>query len=265
MISPQNILDFQDKILTWYEENKRILPWRDSFNPYQVFVSETMLQQTQAERVIPKFEQFLDEVPDFEALSVLPKSDLLRLWSGLWFNSRALRLQQSAQKLMHEFDGEMPQDRSILQTFPGVWPYMSASVLAFAFNLEEPVIDTNIRRVLIHELQLDHQLKPKQLEEVARVCIPAGKSNDRHNALMDYGALVATAKVTGIKPLSKQSKFEWSKRQVRWNIMKRLVAHGETDLVTLKKRFAHKEFDHIVETLLHDGLVAKQGMVLRID
>jgi len=261
----QKIHAFQTKILDRYAENKREgLPWRDSFDPYHVFVSEVMSQQTQVDRVVPKFNAFIAEAPSFEVLAALDKKDLLRLRSGLGFNSRAMRLQQAAQILCEEYDWKLPQDRELLQSLPGIGQYCSASILAFVFNETAPVVDTNIRRVFIYELGLDIWIKQKDLEAVAVTVTPDGRANDRNNALMDYGALEATAKKTWIKPLSKQSKFAWSKRQVRWNVLKRIIKNGPTNLSVLKKEFSHESFDEIITWMIADWLIAESDGVISI-
>lgn len=252
------ILTYQNKILNRREDNARDFPRRNNPHPYCVLVSETMLQQTQADRVVPKFLQFLDEVPTIQHLADSERKDLLRLRSWLGFNSRAMRLQQTAQLVVTNYNGLIPSDRETLHGFPWIGAYSSASIPAFAYNLSEPVVDTNIRRVMIHELWISDQLKPKQLEAIALQCIPEWRSRDWHNALMDYGALVATAKATGIKSLGKQSKFEWSRRQVRGNILKRLTKYGKTDIETLRIRFAHDEFDAVVEQMVQQELVSKE-------
>lgn len=256
-LTPSKILAYQHKILTRRENNARDFPWRHGNDPYHVLVSETMLQQTQAERVVPKFLNFLEEVPTLQSLAELERKDLLRLWSWLGFNSRALRLQQTARIIVQQYHAQVPQDRETLRSFPWIGAYSSASIPAFAYNLPEPVVDTNIRRVMIHELWVSHTLKPKELETIALQCIPEWKSRDWHNALMDYGALVATAKATWIKSLGKQSKFEWSRRQVRWNILKRLTKYWKTPVEVLRIRFSHDAFESVVEEMIQQQLISR--------
>ncbi len=254
-LSKNKISRFQEKILSWYVDHKRVLPWRDSFDPYWVLVSEVMSQQTQVERVVPKFHRFLDILPRMQDLAVVDKSTLLWLRSGLWFNSRALRLQQAAAIIVWEYNSIVPADRAKLLRLPGIWPYTSASICAFAYNMPEPVVDTNIRRVLIHELWLDQSLKPADLEDIARACIPEGRSNDRHNALMDYGSAVATAAATGIRPTSKQSTFRWSDREVRWWILKQLVAGVQLTPELIALQFPNKVVQSILVDMQKDGLI----------
>ena len=270
----REIEQFQKKIFDRYDLNKRDLPWRDTFDPYQVLVSETMLQQTQVDRVIPKFLTWMETLPTLEDLANTDKKTLLTLWSGLWFNSRVMRLQEAGSMIVERYSESVanppafgippyqgglsvgfPCTRQDLLELPGVGPYTSAAILAFSYNIEVPVVDTNIRRVLIREVWLEESISAKELEEIALRCVPIWRSNDRHNALMDYGALVATAKVTGIKPLSKQSKFKWSDREVRGWIMKQLVWWANVDVSRLKKHFPEKDVDTIVIWLARDGMV----------
>lgn len=161
MLHKQDILALQEKILSWYAVHKRELPWRDTFDPYKVLVSETMLQQTQVERVIPKFLLWMETLPRIEDLAEVDKPTLLRLWSGLGFNSRAVRLQQAARILVADVSSQtdmFPRTREEWLALPGVGPYTSAAVLAFAYDIEVPVVDTNIRRVLIWELGLEEHI-----------------------------------------------------------------------------------------------------------
>jgi len=263
-MTKHKIQHFQKKILWWYVDHKRSLPRRDSSDPYAVLVSEVMSQQTQVERVVPKYERFMKTLPNLSDLATCEKSLLLQLRSWLWFNSRAIRLQKAAQIICDEYNWAVPASREILLWLPGIWPYTSASICAFAFNLSEPVVDTNIRRVLIYELWLDKQISVSELEKIARDCIPAWESNDWHNALMDYGALVATSKHTWIKPLSKQSRFKGSDREVRWWILKQLTSWIQLDLNIVSKQFPNKEVKSIIRWMVQDHLIQDNTWILSI-
>lgn len=251
-------------VLDWYADNKRILPWRDTFDPYMVLVSETMLQQTQVERVIPKFHTRMDALPTFDALAEASTEDLLRLWSGLWFNSRVLRLQQAAQLLLERFDGVLPRDRDLLQTLPGVWPYTSAALLAFVYNLPAPVVDTNIRRVYIWLLSLDVDISDRALEAIVEESIPEHLANDWFNALMDIGATLLTSKKTWIKPRSQQSRFAGSPRQTRGAVVRHLLHHGPTWLDVLRREYAHPQFIDIIAWLEKEGMIVCDENVCKI-
>lgn len=263
-ISQQNSIHMQEKILGRYEANKRVLPRRDTYNPYYVLVSEVMLQQTQVDRVIPKFNAFIEALPELSDLAVAPKDMLLTLRSWLWFNSRVLRLQKCAQEIVERFGGIIPQDRKELLSLPWIWPYTSCSVLAFAYNLPVPVIDTNVRRVYIVELGLPEDISLNDLEDVAMQVIPHWRANDRYNAVMDYGALHMTAKKTGVKPLSKQSAFEGSARQVRWKIIKHLVLHKTASVQHLRFFSPHDRFDEVLEQLIKEWMIQREDDILKL-
>lgn len=256
-----NIQEIQKNILDRYEKYGRSLPRRATKDPYAIHISEVMLQQTQVDRVIPYFHQRMKDFPDYITLAQASKTDLLSHRSGLGFNSRVLRLQTCAQTIVEKWengewkDGFLPKDREILQKLPGIGPYTSAAIMAFSRNLSIPVIDTNIRRVLIFLFKLPETITPKALEAFAETVIPPGCSRDRHNALMDQWALLLTARKTKIKPLSKQSKFEWSDRQVRWWTMKQLVKHWILDIKAIEEEFPHKEVIKIVKELQEEGLI----------
>lgn len=264
-------LQLQKSILERYAKNGRKLPRRATQDPYAIHISEVMSQQTQVDRVIPYWERRMEEIPNYEALAQLPKAELLRHWSGLGFNSRALRLQNCAQEVVNRYQGQLPQDKELLLTLPGIGPYTASAICAFAWNLPEPVIDTNIRRVLIFLLKLDEGISLQELEKEAKKLIPEGRSRERHNALMDYGATQLTARKTKIKSLGKQSKFEGSDREVRGWILKQLTGnarpcHAEQDhegkkilqLKPIKEQFPHKAVENIIEGMQQEGLIVYQ-------
>ncbi|MEK6903373.1 MAG: Fe-S cluster assembly protein HesB [Nanoarchaeota archaeon] len=221
---------FQQKILTWYATHKRDLSWRQTTDPYRILISEIMLQQTQVDRVISKYLLFLETFPTVHDLARASRGDVLALWSGLGYNRRAIHLQDAAQHIVKDYEGIFPKNRDALLTLPGVGPYTANAILSFAFNLSYPCIDTNIRRILIHELHLSEAISMKELYKIAEKLIPKGRSRDWHNALMDYGSAVLTTKKTGIKPLTTQSKFLHSRRWYRGQIMKLLVQKKKINL-----------------------------------
>jgi A/G-specific adenine glycosylase len=222
-----------------------------------------MSQQTQVSRVIPKYETFLDVAPDFQTLATLDKHTLLSLRSGLGYNNRALRLQQTAQIVMSEYGGELPQDEKSLLGLPWIGPYTAHAVMAFARNIDVPVVDINIRRVLITMIDLPKEISDRDLRDIAIACVPPGQSRVWHNALMDYGAMVLTGAKTGIKS-APQSTFKGSKRWVRWSILKALVQHKQVSLVAMKQSYPHKDFDSIIESMMCDKLLHKEGDIISI-
>lgn len=265
-LAQQKIQELQTKILTRYAENGRKLPRRTTQDPYAIHISEVMSQQTQVDRVIPYREKWMHAIPSYQALAELPKSELLTYRSGLGFNSRALRLQECAKVVMNSYQGILPRNKSDLLLLPGIGPYTAGAICAFAYNQEEVVIDTNIRRVLIFLLGLGEEISIKELENIAQQLIPEGRSRDWHNALMDYGAMHLTARKTKIKSLGKQSKFEGSDREVRGWIMKFLTRKKENlTLEQVQAEFPQKDNLVIIQGMVKDGLVIFDGNFIRIE
>ncbi len=249
-------MNIQKNILSWYEKKGRKLPWRNTRDPYAIHISEVMLQQTQVDRVIPYFHQWMKDFPNYQSLAKASKTELLKHRSWLGFNSRALRLQTCAQKVVQDYKGILPKKRNQLLLLPWIWPYTSAAIMAFAWNKKVSVIDTNIRRVLIFLYKLSENISLQELEIFAEKIIPHGKSRDWHNALMDYGALELTARKTKIKPISKQSKFEGSDRQVRGWILKWLTKDSTTlSISRVQEEFPKKNIKKIIEWMKKEKLL----------
>lgn len=157
----------------------------------------------------------------------------------------------------------MPRELELLRGLPGIGPYTAAAICAFAYNQEVPVVDINIKRVLVHSFDLPIEISEKELALFAQKLIPAGFSRDWHNVLMDYGSLVLMSKKTGIASPT-QSKFEGSTRWVRGNIMKFLLKYGPQKIVFFAAKFPHAEFDAIVEKMVKEGIVEVVDGELRI-
>ena len=252
----KQIEEFQKTILSWYYKNWRKLPRRETNNPYKIHISEVMSQQTQVDRVIPYRKKWIKDIPDYKALANLPKLELLSYWSWLWFNSRALRLQECAQFVIENYNWKLPQDRQTLLSLPWIGPYTASAICSFAWNLPEPVIDTNIRRVLIFLLKLPEDISQKELEKIAEELIPEWKSRDWNNALMDYWATHLTARKTKIKSLWKQSKFEGSDREVRWRIIKQITKRkGPIKIEEIEKEFPKKNISKILNDLKKEMII----------
>lgn len=185
-------------MLAWYERHGRAhLPWRTTRDPYRVLVSEFMLQQTQVDRVLPKYEAFLERFPDVPALASASTADVLRMWQGLGYNSRAVRLRQIAQAVVERFGGAMPSDEQTLRSLPGIGPYTVAAVRAFAFDCDDAAIDTNVRRVthrVLHGLEHPPRVAAADLDADARALVPSGRGHDWNSAMMDLGATICTAR-----------------------------------------------------------------------
>ncbi|MEX1112449.1 MAG: A/G-specific adenine glycosylase, partial [Candidatus Andersenbacteria bacterium] len=218
---------FQKIILEWYQENKRDLPWRKTHNPYQILVSEIMLQQTQVSRVIPKYQQFLQEFPTPEVLAKAPDSKLLTVWSGLGYWRRAKFLKAAAQAITNEHNGVFPQTPEELVQLPGIGPYTAGAVACFAFNHPGAFIDTNIRRVYLHFFFPNkEEVSDTEILTIAQQAVWKKDPRTWHWALFDYGA--SELKTKGINRRSKhyarQSKFTGSFRSYRTAVVKQLLA-----------------------------------------
>ncbi|MFC1584308.1 Fe-S cluster assembly protein HesB [Fibrobacterota bacterium] len=247
----------QKKILAWYRTHKRDLPWRNANDPYAVLVSEIMLQQTQVSRAIGYYTRFLNQYPTPASLARARKPALLRFWSGLGYNNRALRLRELARILVNQFQGKVPRYRKSLLSLPGIGPYSASAIMAFAFNASIPVIDTNIRRVFISKLHLPETISTSELEKLADGLIPKGKSRVWHNALMDYGSAVATARKTGIAPLTKQGRFEGSDRWVRGRLVKLLVKCKRVNISSLNNKFESNQLSMVLDKMEKEGLLKR--------
>jgi A/G-specific adenine glycosylase len=189
-----------DALIDWYTKHGRDLPWRNTRDPYRILVSEIMLQQTQAERVIPKYHEFLALFSTAEALADAPASEVIRAWSGLGYNRRALNLQRACQAAMERFNGAIPSSVEDLLSLPGVGPYTAGAVACFAFERDVGFVDTNIRRVL-HRLVYGPDLpEPKaserEIDVLARSSVPAGRGYFWNQALMELGATICRARAT---------------------------------------------------------------------
>jgi A/G-specific adenine glycosylase len=189
---------FQRALLTWYAANKRELPWRNTADPYSILVSEIMLQQTQVDRVIPKYEEFLQKYPSLEALANAPIEEVRQTWYPLGYNIRPVRLHSIAREAVEKYGGKIPADPEALQGLKGIGRYTAGAVLSFAFGREAPILDTNVRRVLhrvfIGEGDAKRYSLQNDLWELSEALIPAGNAYDFNQALMDFGATVCTAR-----------------------------------------------------------------------
>ncbi|AEB08215.1 endonuclease III [Desulfobacca acetoxidans] len=263
-LTDELIAGFQGVVYQYYQEHGRVLPWRRTSDPYHILVSEIMLQQTQVERVLTKYELFLARFPNFEDLSRTSLREILKVWQGLGYNRRAKALQAIARQVVAEFDGRLPADRHLLQTLPGIGPATAGAVLAFAF--EQPVIflETNIRRVFLHFFYPAEDKTPdKMLLPLIILTLDSQRVRHWYYALMDYGAML---KKTVPNPnrrsahYARQSPFRGSDREIRSQILQIFLARPElTESALLAQLQADQRRSlRIIQQLVKEGFLLRQ-------
>ncbi len=192
---------FSQELLSWFHIHKRTLPWRQNRDPYRVWVSEIMLQQTRVDTVIPYYERFMARFPTVAALAAAPEEEVLKCWEGLGYYSRARNLQAGAQEVVERYGGVIPDDAEAVAGLKGIGPYTRGAVMSIAFNRAEPAVDGNVMRVLSRYFCLEDDIAKNktriQLEKLAVSLIPDGHAGDFNQALMELGALVCTPKSPG--------------------------------------------------------------------
>lgn len=218
---------FQKMIYQHYQEHGRKFPWRMTQNPYHILVSEIMLQQTQVQRIMGKYEPFIKLFPDFSSLARAPLRTVFREWQGLGYNRRAIALKQIAQRVTEEFHGSLPSSVETLITFPGIGRATASSISAFAFHKPAVFIETNIRRVFIHNFFHDKtHIRDAEILPLVEKTIDASNPREWYYALMDYGVMLKQKYENPNRRSAhyqKQSPFQGSNRQVRGKILKALA------------------------------------------
>ena len=182
-------------LCSWYEKNKRQLPWRENRDPYRVWVSEIMLQQTRVEAALPYYKRFLEALPTVEALAKAPEELILKLWEGLGYYSRVRNMQKAAVTVVEEYNGKFPADRKLLSRLSGIGEYTAGAVASIAFNLPEPAVDGNVLRVVARLLNDDTDImlpafKKEVQAELSKVYPLASDCGDLTQAIMELGALI---------------------------------------------------------------------------
>jgi A/G-specific adenine glycosylase len=290
-LGPEKIEDIRSGLLEWFATNQRDLPWRQTRDPYRILVSEVMLQQTQVDRVMPYYERWLELFPTAEALADAPTADVIKVWSGLGYNRRAVYLQKTARAVVDEHGGVFPRTREELLKLPGVGPYTAGAIAAFAFEQDVAFMDTNIRRV-VHRLAFGsdipaRQATEQQVLEAAEKLVPEGFGWIWNQALIEFGALQCTQRrpacvicplqqncaafpaiqtdiaemPVGVR-LKNEAAFHGSNRQFRGRVVEELRQTSSATLAELgpkvKTDFADQDLAWlygVVSGLARDGLV----------
>lgn len=241
--NPDRLKEFSATVYKNGSQYFRPMPWRGNTDPYWIFVSEIMLQQTQVPRVLEKFEPFIERYPSFHSLAATTFAELYPLWQGLGYNRRAKYLIDAATRIVTDQRGELPNSPQKLQVLPGIGPNTAASICVFAFNSPEVFIETNIRRVYIHQFFSrvekceEGGIEDRRILELVEATLDREQPREWYWALMDYGTQLAKSVSNPnrrSKTYVKQSSFEGSLRQVRGRII-RILSGGpmkETRLLT---------------------------------
>jgi A/G-specific adenine glycosylase len=259
-MDPKSIQAFQAKVWGFYRDNRRDFAWRNDPMPYEVFISEVMLQQTQVRRVADRFPLWLRRFPGFSALASAGVKDVLEEWNGLGYNRRALRLRDSARLIMAEFAGQLPSEPSVLMSLPGIGANTAGSLAAFAYNRPVVFIETNIRRVFIHEFFSEtSKVHDKELLPLIESTLDHEEPREWYYALMDRGADIARRVPNPNRQsrhYSVQSRFEGSSRQIRGEVLRRL---GDQDLTLSDLGIEDKRLPEILDSLIKEGFLSKSG------
>jgi A/G-specific adenine glycosylase len=259
---------FQELVWQKGRELYRDMPWRRSTDPYYVLVSEVMLQQTQVDRVIPKFNTFIEQFPDVQSLSASTLDGVLRAWSGLGYNRRAKFLHVAAKTIMSDYNGVIPSTVSELIRLPGVGQNTAGAILAYSFNQPVVFIETNIRSVYFHHFFKDnHSVTDSQLRELVEATLDHEHPREWYQALMDYGVQL---KKQGLGQIGKSMHYKkqpplvGSSREVRGQIV-RCLAHSDMSLQNLRDELvADDRFDLALDGLIKEGLVGRTNGKLHL-
>ena len=265
-ISDQEIGRFRQIIGTYYRRNGRQFPWRQTSDPYRILVSELMLQQTQTERVGPKYAAFLEAFPTINRLAAASLREVLLLWQGLGYNRRARYLHECARQVVVSYDGELPRDPALLVELPGIGPGTAGAVAAFAYQIPTVFIETNIRRVYLHFFYPDRdRVHDRELLPLIERTLDKANPREWYYALMDYGVYLRglfTNPNRRSVHYTRQSRFEDSNRQVRGAVIRELLT-GDATVPELALRTSQDEarVRQVLVELSEEGMIVAEDGV----
>jgi A/G-specific adenine glycosylase len=262
--SAVKIRAFRTKVWAHYRAHGRNMPWRETRDPYRILVSEVMLQQTQVDRVRGKYDEFLAAFPNLAALASAPLDRVLAAWQGLGYNRRAVALHRSARILMLKHRGEIPDDTAALVALPGIGAATAASIRAFAFDSAVVFIETNIRRVVIHEFFPGREaVADAKILPLVAAALDKRSPREWYYALMDYGAALVRQVPNPnrrSRSYARQSRFEGSDRQVRGAILRAIVGGAALTAIGIT-RAAGGDRERVLRLL---GDLEREGFVQRL-
>lgn len=262
-----NRIKFQKEIWDYYKIHGRKLPWRNIRDPYKIFVSEVMLQQTQVARVLKKYPEFIEKFPTFQSLADAQLSDVLLVWQGMGYNRRAKFMKHAAEMVMRDFGGVLPGDQKTLKTLPGVGSGTAGSLIAFVYNKPVCFIETNIRRVIIHFFfKNESGITEREILEKVEKTIDRSNPREWYYAVMDYGSMLPKKERENANKRSviykKQTPFLGSRRRIRGMVMNFLLKRKKATLQEIGHscNVSNKEIEEILSLLCKEKLIKRVGV-----
>ena len=270
ILTTEEIRAFQRQIYEYYKHHGRDFPWRRTTDSYNILVSEIMLQQTQVERVHDKYLEFIKMFSNFNVLSEASQGDVLAMWQGLGYNRRALALKKLALEIVEVYGGVLPQDVNKLSSLPGIGKTTAGAILAFAFNMPSVFIETNIRRVFIHEFfRKKEDVKDGEIFPLVEATMDRENPREWYWALMDYGSMLKRKTENPNRRSAhyvRQPSFAGSDRQVRGLIIKKLLDESNLSVKDLNESIGIN-LDHlgrILRGLIHEGFICEENGFYKI-
>ena len=261
-ITKEIILSFREIIYDYYRNHKREFPFRENITPYNVLVSEIMLQQTQTSRVSEKFVKFTRKFPDFLSLSQAPLDTILKEWKGLGYNRRAIALKKIAEIVIKEYGGNLPDSIEILKSFPQIGHNTASSIRTFAFNIPTVFIETNIRRVYIYFFfPMKNNVSDNEILPIVKETVDKTMPREWYYALMDYGVMLKKVHPDLNKKSShyrKQAPFKGSSRQVRGQLLKMLIKDETMEIAEIQNKIKNidpTKLKSILNQLQKEGFI----------
>ena len=263
-LTDEIIRRFRDIIYEFYKKNKRKLPWRETKIPYYILVSEIMLQQTQAERVIPKYKQFLKAFPNIDSLAKASLDDVLKLWQGLGYNRRAISLKKAAEIIVQKFNSKVPSKIVDLESLPGIGKTTACEISSFAFNTPTVFIETNIRSVFIYFFFPNRaKIKDSEILPIVKKTVDMSNPREWYYALMDYGVMLKK-KFPDLNKKSahyqKQAPFKGSNRQIRGLVLKTVINNPgiKENQIVQKLKIKLYRLNKVLLQLEKEGFIIKK-------
>ena len=268
-LSPTRIKTIQDTVLRWYGLHARSLPWRETHNPYKILVSEIMLQQTQVPRVIPKYEAFLQRFPTMKSLAAATSADVIREWKGLGYNRRALNLQRACRIIVSELNDAFPQTVAELMALPGIGRYTAGAIMNFAFNIDTPAVDTNVRLFVDTMLPTKKVRSENDYYDISAQLAPKHTAHLWLHAVMDYTSAKLRSTRPKVKKKKPEEKFIGSNRYLRGKILDALRIEPASKkklyaLIAKPLDISEDRFCSLLNALQNEGFLIAQSRIISL-